>query len=355
MRRHYLAQCCDRKSAWPCRIPYFIDGDIKMTESLAILYYLLEKYGTQQHACSSAWQYAGAKTRGMRGVSCGQVGGNAHLLVRRSAAGNGKLEPAKSDIFNRAQFYEVTPTCCWLCSNHDKDSIGFAVIYTSACDYHACVDSHEQAARIPRNIMHALAATILQQILSSCLGTLQWFEERRRVRSNVACRPWHSSRARWRLRRSPSLCWRSCEGLPLATHCSRSMHWHRTMHSLTALPRTCDVGSHNLRYAAARYPDNKKDPVVAEYMKTGALKACDEIETRFFGDGRAYVAGPDFTAAGGVPHVLGSLETAKSVHLPLSHASLRSSVPLPRCCSLVFVMMCQKWLRHEKSHSVGCA
>ena len=53
------------------------------------------------------------------------------------------------------------------------------------------------------------------------------------------------------------------------------------------------------RIATARYPEDKKDPVVAEYMKTGALKACDEIETRFFGDGRAYVAGPDFTAAGG--------------------------------------------------------
>jgi len=38
---------------------------------------------------------------------------------------------------------------------------------------------------------------------------------------------------------------------------------------------------------------------VAEYMKTGALKACDEVERRFFGDRREYVAGPEFTAAGG--------------------------------------------------------
>ena len=47
-----------------------------------------------------------------------------------------------------------------------------------------------------------------------------------------------------------------------------------------------------------RYPEDKKDPVVAEYMKTGALKACDEGEHRFFSDGREYVAGSEFTAAG---------------------------------------------------------
>ena len=53
-----------------------------------------------------------------------------------------------------------------------------------------------------------------------------------------------------------------------------------------------------LETAQRRYPEDKKDPVVAEYMKTGALQACDEVERRFFGDGREYVAGPEFTAAG---------------------------------------------------------
>ena len=51
-------------------------------------------------------------------------------------------------------------------------------------------------------------------------------------------------------------------------------------------------------HCALRYPEDKKDPVVAEYMKKGALKACDEGEHRFFGDGREFMAGPEFTAAG---------------------------------------------------------
>ena len=42
---------------------------------------------------------------------------------------------------------------------------------------------------------------------------------------------------------------------------------------------------------------------VAEYMKVGAQKACDVFETRFFSDGREYVAGPEFTAAGARPDV----------------------------------------------------
>ncbi len=33
-------------------------------------------------------------------------------------------------------------------------------------------------------------------------------------------------------------------------------------------------------------------------MKAGAQKACKVFETRFFSDGREYVAGPEFTAAG---------------------------------------------------------
>lgn len=43
---------------------------------------------------------------------------------------------------------------------------------------------------------------------------------------------------------------------------------------------------------------------MAEYFKTGALKACDVVESRFFSDGRDYIAGSSFTAAGGFERLL---------------------------------------------------
>ena len=49
---------------------------------------------------------------------------------------------------------------------------------------------------------------------------------------------------------------------------------------------------------ARRLADAPWNAQVAEYMKAGAQKACDVFETRFFSDGREYVAGPEFTAAG---------------------------------------------------------
>ncbi len=120
--------------------------------------------------------------------------------------------------------------------------------------------------------------------------------------------------------------------LHLATHCSGhrmapAMYNRITQVSLSYFAKPPQRKT-NMEFAAARYPEDKKDPVVAEYMKTGALKACDEIETRFFGDGRAYVAGPDFTAAGGCQTCSACMQLLCACPVLVSHAS----EPRLPCC-----------------------